>query len=68
MTIGKRIRKARLDAGLTQFKLATSSGYSLTSIQDWEAGRENPSRRAIKALEEALGATLAPDQGERREG
>ena len=67
-TIGRSIAEARKAAKMTQRELSWESGYSIGSIAGWENDRHVPSRRAIKALEEALGATLAPDQGERRVG
>ena len=38
--IGERIRKRRLDAGLSQAELAEASGYLRTSITNIEAGRQ----------------------------
>lgn len=60
MTIGERIKRAREahKPRMTQRKLSELSTYSIQSISDWECGRYEPSERAIKALEEALGTKL----------
>lgn len=40
--IENKIKKHRLDAGLTQVKLAEISGVSCRTIQDWERGINKP--------------------------
>jgi len=62
MTIGQRIKMARQLRRWTQRKLSEVSTYSIQSISDWECGRYDPSERAIKALEEALGTKLHEEE------
>jgi transcriptional regulator with XRE-family HTH domain len=59
VTIAKRIRKARLQAGLTQEALAREAGTSTRNIARWESGRTIPRLEHREALARALG--LAPD-------
>lgn len=40
--VGDRIRKCRVDAGLSQAQLAEASGHLRTSITNIEAGRQKP--------------------------
>jgi transcriptional regulator with XRE-family HTH domain len=40
--VGEQIRKARLDAGLSQAELAKTSGHLRTSITTIEGGRQKP--------------------------
>lgn len=48
---------ARVNAGHTQAKVAELTGYSLSSIGSWEAGRTFPNQPAIEKLCELYGVT-----------
>ena len=50
---GDQIRRIRERIGLTQSRFATWLGVSLSSLQDWEAGRQAPTKRALRLLEKA---------------
>lgn len=56
---GQAIKAARLDAGLTQTKLATSVGITLRQIQRVENGESDPgalAARTLLAIADLLGA------------
>ena len=50
MTIGSRIRKLRIDAGMSQSKLAKKLGTNLNSVQKWETDLSRPSIQNIIRL------------------
>lgn len=56
--IGQLIAR-RLEAGLTQKRLAGRSGIHQSEISKIERGRINPTRETLDALAAALGAHLA---------
>lgn len=61
---GQRLRRLRLDAGLSQAQLAAKAGVSLTALQKLEAGAGSTLSTYIRVLK-ALGLlstldTLAP--------
>lgn len=65
--IGERIRKARLDAGLSQAELAEANGQLRTSISNIESGRQRPSLHLLYQLCGHLGIeplSLLPFQRE----
>ena len=49
MTIGERIREARIAKGLTQEQLAQVTGINQANISRLENGTANPSLRTLKA-------------------
>jgi len=53
--IGERIRKRRLDAGLSQAELAEASGHLRTSITNIEAGRQKAPLHVLYELCGLLG-------------
>ncbi|HHI80740.1 MAG TPA: XRE family transcriptional regulator [Planctomycetes bacterium] len=55
-TLGKRIRSARIHAGLTQEGLARKVGVNLSTLQKWEAGTQ-PLAASVCKLALALGVT-----------
>lgn len=55
--LGKRIKEARLRAGLSQQQLANSIGVSDKTISAYEVGRVDP---PLESLEKLSGATLHP--------
>jgi len=58
MNLSQRMRMARLELGLTQIKLSSTSGISLPTIQNIEAGKANPSLSVLEALFPTLGLSL----------
>lgn len=60
MTLGDRIRDARTRAELSQEQLAERAGVYQTTLSRWErGGGENASARALQAIAEATGVSLA---------
>lgn len=59
MLLGKRIRDARKECGLTQQELADQTGLAVKTVQDIEKGRKNPSYETLARLMERLG--MSPD-------
>ena len=55
MTIGQRIREARLAKGLTQQKLADEMNYTVVYVSNIERDVYQPSSRALMAFERVLG-------------
>lgn len=55
-TIGERLKRLRLERGLSQRELATH-GVSYAYISRIEAGTRNPSVKALRRLSERLGVT-----------
>ena len=56
-TIGRRLRRLRLERGLSQRELS-SPGVSYAYISRVEAGARNPSEKALRALAPKLGVTV----------
>ena len=54
MTIGKRIKTARKQAGMTQAALASKMGISYQGIQQWENDRRNPRYSSLLRIAKAL--------------
>ena len=52
--VGKRIKKQRLDKGLTREQLAQLTGYSVHFVQEVERGRSGLSSESIRAFSSAL--------------
>lgn len=52
------LRRARLDAGLSQLEVASQAEYEPVYISNLEAGRYQPSLTAVLSLERAL--SLSP--------
>jgi len=50
---GDQIKRVREALGLTQSRFATWLGVSLSSLQEWEEGRQPPTKRAIRLLQKA---------------
>ena len=57
LEIGKRIRKFRLAAGLTQAELAKKIGTTASAIGMYENGRREPSFDTLEDIALALGVT-----------
>jgi len=53
-SVGARIRRRRLDLGITQAQLATRAGLNQGYLSSIERGRSNPSVGTLRALSTAL--------------
>lgn len=56
-SMGSRIKRARLDAGLTQQVLATAVGVRTATIGDYEKGRINASTKVVRAIADETGVS-----------
>jgi transcriptional regulator with XRE-family HTH domain len=56
-TLGFRIQRLRLAAGLTQVQLATEANVTIHSLRNWEIDRREPSLRQGYRLAKVLGVT-----------
>ena len=52
--IGKLVRSLRLEAGLTQEKLASELGVTFPTVNRWENNRATPSPLAVEKIEKML--------------
>jgi transcriptional regulator with XRE-family HTH domain len=57
-TLGQRLQRLRLGAGLTQAQVAAAVGVPVTTLRNWEGDRREPGFRAAVQLAKALGATV----------
>jgi transcriptional regulator with XRE-family HTH domain len=57
-TIGDHLRKRRLDLGIRQKDVAKKLGVDETTVNNWERGRTNPTRRGMIRLLHFLGYDL----------
>lgn len=55
MTIGERIKKARLEKGMTQKEVAEKCGINDANIRKYESGRQNPKLETIDKIAAAIG-------------
>jgi transcriptional regulator with XRE-family HTH domain len=62
--LGTRIRQARKSAGLSQSQLASKIGAHVTSVSDWERGRNAPSARHLLSIAQATGKSIEHFDGE----
>jgi len=67
-TIGEQIRAARTAAGLTQIELAERAGLWQSSISDYERGEEEPDRRTLHRLADAIGCAYRYENGREQFG
>lgn len=70
-TLGARIRRLRLDRGLTQAALSQRLGISIPAVCGWEIDRTRPHPNRLAMLADVLGvsgAELLGAEGGRREG
>ena len=58
-TLGKNVRKIRLQRGITQEKLAFEAEIDLTYVGGIERGKRNPSLLVMARIAEALSVPLA---------
>ena len=57
------IKKARLNAGLTQLEVAEKLGVAQAQYARWENGGRNPKDETVKKLAEIFGVTFDKLQG-----
>ena len=55
--VGRNVRAARVERGMTQERLAEVSGFSQQYISDLERGRRNPTIVSLYELAQALAVT-----------
>jgi transcriptional regulator with XRE-family HTH domain len=58
MSLGKEIRKARIDKGMPQGTLAKASAVSQKYMSQIENDHADPSFRIVQRIAEALGVSL----------
>lgn len=54
MTVGERIKKIRLEKGMTQKEVAEKCGINDANIRKYESGRQNPKLDTIEKIATAL--------------
>ena len=54
----ENLKSLRLEAGLTQMKLAAKVGVSITTIRNWENGVSDPNEDNMDKLKEVLQSEL----------
>lgn len=64
-TLGARIRRLRLDLGLTQAALAQLMGVSVPAVCGWEVDRSRPHPNRLAVLADALGVSHSELLGDR---
>lgn len=62
--VGKALRQARREAGLTQVELAERAGVHWNAIQKWEKGYSNPRLTLYIAAMNACGYTVTIEKKE----
>ena len=59
MTVGEKIREARIKAGLTQKEVGIRSGIAEPTIRRYEHGLLNPKIETIQKIAESIGVPLS---------
>lgn len=59
MKVGEKIKKARLEKGLTQKEIAQKIGISQPTYTQWENGTRNPKRETLIKIATALDVPIA---------
>ncbi len=59
LELGRAVRAARTVKGLTQERLAETSGLHVTYIAGIEGGKRNPSFRSLQKIALGLGISLS---------
>lgn len=59
MSLGARIRKARLEKGITQAQLGKLVGKAESTVRTWELDRAQPSPETLDKVADALNVTYA---------
>lgn len=58
MTIGEKIKQARIQAGMTQKQLADKCGMADSAIRKYESGRVAPKMGTVKKISAALNVSI----------
>jgi transcriptional regulator with XRE-family HTH domain len=58
VAMGKRFKRLREAAGMSQSQLARASGVPLRTYQEWEQGNRTPLLDAAAKVAQALGVSL----------
>lgn len=58
MSIGSRIREARMALGISQAELAARAGTSASRVCNWENCRTEPMPTSLAPIAKALGVTM----------
>ncbi len=64
MSLGDRLKRCRTQKKMTQQELADKTGYSRSSIINWERGTRTPDADVLKKLADALGVSVSYLMGE----
>lgn len=64
LVVPKKLKEARLKAGLTQVQLANKVGLHPVTIAKWEIGMHQPLELVLRALADELGVKVAYLKGE----
>lgn len=56
--MGKKLREARLAAGMTQQQLADALGCKVKDVSRWENGHVEPGVLTVKKMAQALGCSM----------
>lgn len=59
MTIGERIKDARMKAGISQQELADKLGIKSAGISQWETDKRTPKNQTMLKIADAIGIDLA---------
>lgn len=59
MNIGERIRKIRIEKGMTQKEIAEKCGINDANIRKYESGRQNPKIDTIEKIAKALDVEIS---------
>ncbi len=57
LSLGARLRLARLQAGLTTAELARRLGVARETVSAWEHGRQEPKASYLRAIAEVTGSS-----------
>lgn len=58
--LGERIKRKRLDAGLSQIEVAKKIGISQATVSNWEIGKLNPTDTELTKLGDIIGKVYRP--------
>ncbi|WP_286677287.1 LexA family transcriptional regulator [Aminobacterium sp. EBM-42] len=67
MSVEEKLKECRERKGMTQQEVAEKSGYSRSSIINWEKGLRTPDANVLKTLAQVFGTTVAYLMGETEE-
>ena len=63
ITTADRIKAARLNAGITQERLAELAGVCVRTVHNNETGLRQPTRATLRVLADALGVEVSDLKG-----